>query len=128
MLMPQMHKKMMTATNLLSELAHALRRSIGENGDQETSNKQNTKEPLQNSMEKSQEVSINSCYFIVIEWVCTRNPSHFSTDSRFRVSDLTLPFHSNPFKKTYHYFFVLFFLDILEIRGCQRVKQRVGLY
>ena len=55
-----MHKKMMTATNLLSELAHALRRSIGENGDQETSNKQNTNDPLQNSMEKSKDVSINS--------------------------------------------------------------------
>ena len=55
MLMPQMHKKMMTATNLLSELAHALRRSIGDNGDQETSNQQNTNDP--NTMEKTKEVS-----------------------------------------------------------------------
>ena len=58
MLMPQMHKKMMTATNLLSELAHALRRSIGDNGDQETSNQQNTNDP--NTMEKTKEVSIIS--------------------------------------------------------------------
>ena len=57
MLMPQMHKKMMTATNLLSELAHALRRSIGDNGDQESSNQQNTNDP--NTMEKTKEVSIN---------------------------------------------------------------------
>ena len=48
---------MMTATNLLSELAHALRRSIGDNGDQENSNQQNTNDL--NTMEKTKEVSIN---------------------------------------------------------------------
>ena len=62
MLMPQMHKKMMTATNLLSELAHALRRSIGDNGDQETSNQQNTNDP--NTMEKTKEVSIISIIWV----------------------------------------------------------------
>ena len=62
MLMPQMHKKMMTATNLLSELAHALRRSIGDNGDQENSNQQNTNDP--NTMEKTKEVSIISIIWV----------------------------------------------------------------
>ena len=53
---------MMTATNLLSELAHALRRSIGDNGDQENSNQQNTNDP--NTMEKTKEVSIISIIWV----------------------------------------------------------------
>ena len=66
---------MMTATNLLSELAHALRRSIGDNGDQETSNQQNTNDP--NTMEKTKEVSTNMGFQSAVKkWLSFRQVEH----------------------------------------------------